>query len=98
MTNQFKYLTKKVCFTIIVCLSIFFIWLVPAGFCTVVPEENEYTTIARSVIATQDILQIQRLLNEWIKKTEACNPQSPSIQCQELFQAIELLQSALNEN
>lgn len=98
MTNQVEYLTKKVCFTLIICLSALFIWLVPAGLCTVAPVKNEYTAMARSVIATQDTQQIQSLLNEWIEKSEPCSPETTNSQCQELFEAIELLQSALNES
>ncbi len=97
MINQVEFLSKKMCFALIICIFALFIFLVPEGLCNV-PVEDEYTAMARSVIATQDTQQIQSLLNEWIEKAEACNPQSPNAQCQELFQAIELLQSALNEN
>lgn len=96
MNNQVKLHTKKVCFALIICLSTLFIWLVPAGLCTATPEENRFTDMAQTAIATQDSQKIQALLNELIDKAEPCEAESENPQCQDIFEAIEMLQSALN--
>lgn len=97
MTDKVKTHTQKICFALIICLSALFIWLLPAGLCTATPEENRFTDIAQTVIATQDAQQIQELLSELITKSDPCAPESNNPQCQDIYTAIELLQSALSE-
>lgn len=89
--------TKKVCFALIICLSASVIWMVPGGLYAEGPGRNEMTIQAQALIATRDTQKLQRQLQEWRLKAEACNPQSSDAHCQALFEAIELVQAALNE-
>lgn len=60
--------------------------------------ESVFLTRAQAVINTGDSQQIQAQLAEWQDKVTACNPETPSQECQKLLEAIALLQNALTRD